>query len=198
MAKAFNYRESKQPTLKSLARYLLFAIATSSLVLAIIASEFVYNQSPSLPKGIYLRVRTKIKRGSIVGACIDGPFAKLALKRGYLDSGNCSSGVRPVIKYVAAVPGDSLEILPEGVLVNGESLPNTAVLFQDQKGRPIPNQIGRHIVQPGEYWLIANHYPGSFDSRYFGPVREILDVVVPFLTETELCKLAIFNNHKRC
>lgn len=139
-----------------------------------------------MPVGLY-RLSTKpVGRGVIVGACIPNAFVQLARERGYLSSGSCPSGIRPVMKYVAALPGDSVEIRLQGMLVNGKAIPNTDVVTRDSRGRALPNQLGRHIVQPGEYWLVSNLERGSFDSRYYGPVTEILGVVAPLRTENEL------------
>lgn len=162
------------------------------------SGHLVLNSSTSMPRGIYRTVNKRLARGVIVGACIDGPYAKLAQERGYLNHGRCRSGIRPVMKFIAAVPGDSVEIRLSGVSINGESIPNTPVLKADPFGRYLPNALGRYTVQPGEYWIIANHDQGSFDSRYFGPVKEILGVVEPLLTESDLCTFSVFHKFIRC
>ena len=161
---------------------LLFGPAAA---LRFLAKHFPINESPSMPRGVYVLTSRPITRGAIVGACIPESFATLAKERGYLHSGTCRSGVRPVMKYIAALPGDSVEIRHPKVLINGEAIPNTEVLTTDPLGRPIPNQIGFHTVRPGEYWLISNLDRGSFDSRYFGPVTEILGAVEPLITEKD-------------
>ena len=160
--------------------------------------QLVLNSSSSMPRGIYRTVNKPLARGVIVGACIEGPYAKLARERGYLNSGRCPSGVRPVMKFIAAAPGDAVEIRLSGVSVNGEAIPNTRVLEADPRGRYLPNYIGRYRVYAGEYWVIANYDQGSFDSRYFGPVKEILGVVEPLLTESDLCTFSVFRNSTRC
>ena len=163
-----------------------------------VTGQLVFNGSSSMPRGLYRTANKPLARGVIVGACIEGPYAKLAHERGYLNSGRCRSGIRPVMKFIAAVPGDSVEIRLSGVSVNGESIPNTRVLETDPRGRYLPNYIGRYRVQAGEYWVIANYDQGSFDSRYFGPVTEILGVVEPLFTERDLCAFSAFRKFGRC
>ena len=63
-----------------------------------------------MSRGVYLRTDAPIGRGAIVGACLPKDSARFALSRGYIDSGRCSSGLRPIMKYVAAIPGDSVEV----------------------------------------------------------------------------------------
>ncbi len=152
---------------------------------AVAARYFPINRTTSMPFGVYRVVSKSVARGDIVGGCVPNEFAALGRMRGYLHSGICRSGTRPVMKFVAAVPGDSVEIRWSGVSVNGMPIPDTAVLRTDSLGHAIPNQIGMHLVQTGEYWLVSNYDQGSFDSRYFGPVKEIVDVVEPILTATD-------------
>jgi conjugative transfer signal peptidase TraF len=156
------------------------------ICLGLVARHFPFNQTTSMPFGIYRVVSRPVARGEIVGGCVSDVFAALGLERGYLHSGICRVGIRPVMKYVAAVPGDSVAIRWTGVSVNGIPIPETKLLRTDSLGRELPNQLGTHPVRPGEYWLISNYDVGSFDSRYFGPVTEIVDVVEPILTEKEL------------
>jgi len=146
--------------------------------------EYVINLSASMPVGIYRRVEGESVRGSIVGACIPDPIAALALERGYLPKGECSNGTRPVMKYVAAIGGDTVEVTPTAVIINGRTIPNTQTLAADAYGRPVPNRLGQHSLKTGEYWLLSNYTVGSFDSRYFGPVTRVIDVVTPSVIVT--------------
>lgn len=153
------------------------------LIVVFLAIQFPINHTTSMPRGIYRFAAHRIERGAIAGACIPDYYALLARERGYLQFGICPCGVRPVMKYVAAVPGDSVQVTKLGVSVNGYLIHNTSPLRTDSRGRKLPQQLGYHIVGLGEYWLISNQDTGSFDSRYFGPVSHILGVVEPLLTE---------------
>ena len=87
--------------------------------------------------------------------CLEGEFAKLALECGYLEPGSCPSGLRPLLKRLVALPGDS---------VDPSASPIRSV---DSHGRSISPVLMPGVVPPGMALVLANH-PGSFDSRYFG------------------------------
>lgn len=118
-----------------------------------------YVQSPSLGD---------VKRGVLVEVCPpDLPVVRLMAERGYLAVGDCKgTGVTTLLKPVSAVAGDTIQLdRGRGVLVNDVPLPNTAAM------PAIPGwPSGRYIVKPGEIWMFSSYSPGSFDSRYFGPV----------------------------
>lgn len=166
--------------------------------LSMFTDHFSINTTTSMPRGIYRITKAPLKRGAIVGACLPIQYAAFAIERGYLSSGRCSSGVRPILKYAAAVPGDSICIRKAGISVNGKAIPNTNVFAVDGLGRTLPNHIGAYTTRAGEYWLVSAHDPGSFDSRYFGPVTEILGVAKPVITEAHLCRLAFLQQFLRC
>jgi type IV secretory pathway protease TraF len=68
--------------------------------------------------------------------------------------------------------GDTVTVMPTGLLVNGAPVPNSQPLEADSKGRPLPRlAVVRHVVGPGELWILSSHSRLSFDSRYFGAVQ---------------------------
>ncbi len=196
MKEQSSYQKKRQlrPVAISVATYLAAALA----ILYIIPTHFIFNRSESMPLGIYRITGTPITRASIVGACIPEPYATLVRTRGYVESGRCIGGIRPVMKYVAAIAGDSVEIRLNGLFINGESVPNTRILLIDPLGRAVPHQTGIYVLRPGEFWLLSNHVSGSLDSRYFGPVTKILGVVEPVLTENELCGFSFLHAYLNC
>ena len=131
------------------------------------------NLSGSMPVGLYLIAREPPVRGSIVLACLRMDVAQLAMARGYVPrGGSCPGGAMPVGKPVLAVAGDTVAVLVEGLQLNGAPVPNSGALLADRNGRPLPKlPIGRHVVRDGEFWLVSNYSPFSFDSRYFGPMN---------------------------
>lgn len=187
-------------------RHCAFAIATLSVValfpptigIASLKDHFVINTTSSMPIGIYAVTNKPITKGSIVGACVPEPFSTLAKNRNYVGEGSCNNGLRPVMKHVAALSGDLVEVGLRGVSVNGHTIQNTRVMLHDATGNPVPNQIGRHKVGENEFWLVSNSNTGCFDSRYFGPVTEILGVVEPLITQQTVCKLSLLNLLGRC
>jgi len=90
-----------------------------------------------------------------------------ARARGYLRSGSCPGGVAPLIKTVIAVAGQHIEI-GVSVSVDGWGVSSSSLALRDGKGRPLtPFPSG--VIPPG-YVFLHSAFPGSYDSRYFGPV----------------------------
>ncbi len=128
-----------------------------------------FNSSLSLPVGLY--VVTTDEHANLVEFCPSEPFGSLSISRAYRDQGVCADGAAPLLKPVVASSGDSVELSPAGISVNGRLLPNTAPLSKDSKGRQLqPWGFGRYAVSSGTVWVASSYHPRSFDSRYFGPV----------------------------
>lgn len=142
------------------------------------------NTSTSMPRGLYRAVAEELHRGALVAACLPEEVARLGLGRHYLGPGECPGGAEPVVKMVAALGGDLVEVTEQGVRINGEVLPQSAPLAADRGGRPLTRFAGSHRLRPGEVWLHSSYEVRSWDSRYYGPVAEaeILFVVTPVLT----------------
>lgn len=139
------------------------------------------NTSPSLPVGLYLASET----GEFIEFCPAGPFASIALARGYRDRGICADGGAPLLKPVAARSGDVVDFSDAGIAVNEIRIPNTVPLAADTNSRPLRHwQFGRYTVAPGTVWVASSYSGRSFDSRYFGPipVDAIRSRVRPILT----------------
>lgn len=136
------------------------------------AAGLTFNHSNSLPVGIWRVRQEPVHRGAVVLVCPDnGPMFQAALKSRYIDPGRCNGGFAPLLKPVAAVPGDRVVVADSGVTVNGVPIANSALKPVDGAGRLLPrHQIGAHVVRSGEVWLISDYNPYSFDSRYFGPI----------------------------
>jgi conjugative transfer signal peptidase TraF len=142
------------------------------------------NTTASMPRGLW-RVQNgaKIGRGEIVTICPpDCADVHEGARRGYISTGNCPGGYEPLVKPIAAIPGDLVTVSPEGILVNGQPLPNTKQLIEDETGRPLhPVPAGSYRVTAGEVWLLSGHDPRSFDGRYFGavPVANLIGIARP-------------------
>ena len=103
-----------------------------------------------------------------------------ARERGYLAPGwGCDGGVAPLLKQVVALPGDWVDVSPDGIRVNGREIANSARLAVDGAGRPMPPPAAGE-VPAGHIWLFSGHAQ-SFDSRYFGPVARaaVIGTVAP-------------------
>ena len=143
-----------------------------------------FNDSPSMPTGIYIRTSSESK-STLAVFCPEGPFARLSVERGYRSRGNCPDGGEPLAKPIVALPGDTVELSARGMAVNGRLLPHTAPLATDSAGRPLLHwPFGRSVVAAGTIWVASSFSPRSFDSRYFGPLRasQVREHVRPLLT----------------
>jgi conjugative transfer signal peptidase TraF len=123
------------------------------------------------PAGIYRLITVPAARGALVAACLPAAIARTGLTRGYLQAGDCPGGVEPVAKVLGALPGDVVEVAPDGVAVNGVPFANSATAARDSAGRPLAHVAwGLRRVSTGEVWLFGFHNGRSWDARYFGPV----------------------------
>lgn len=131
------------------------------------------NVTPSLPKGIYKLKEEAPVVGDVVSICLEGEFADTARERGYLRPGSCKSGLRPLLKYLAALPGDAVDQSIESILCGrDDSLMcrwPVSVKAKDRQGREMRPAILPQTVPDGMALILTPH-EGSFDSRYFGLV----------------------------
>lgn len=115
------------------------------------------NVTASLPLGLYRLCPDTPAKGDYVSFCLDGEYAKLALDRGYVGPGVCPSGLRPLLKQVAGLPGD---------VVDTAAL---HILEADSTNRPLTSILRDGRIPPGMALVLATH-GGSYDGRYFGLV----------------------------
>jgi conjugative transfer signal peptidase TraF len=131
---------------------------------------FRVNLTPSEPLGLW-RIRPLNRPatdGDLVFIC--PPRTKVMRQagvRGYLKSGLCPSGYAPLIKTIAALSGQMVSI-GRVVRIDGKELGHSTLSAADGQGRPLL-PFGGGLIPPGDVYLHSN-FPGSFDSRYFGPI----------------------------
>jgi conjugative transfer signal peptidase TraF len=142
------------------------------------------NLTPSEPLGIW-RIES-LSRDPIVGDLVficppSTTKFEEAWRRGYLRRGLCFGGFAPLIKTVAALPGQRVAI-GDVVEIDGAILDASLVRESDGQGRPIIPFSGG-IVPPGHLFLHSS-FASSYDSRYFGPVPDngLLGLARPILT----------------
>jgi conjugative transfer signal peptidase TraF len=161
--------------------------ATMTLLSFAQASGFRLNMTPSIPEGIYVSDPKPPGRGDLVLVCPpDTPFFRGARANGYLFRGRCPGGYVPLMKPIAAVEGDIVDVSPAGIRVNGVALANTRAFSSDAHGNLLPHpKTGRHVVEAGEMWLLSSYDQRSIDSRYFGPlsIAGVETVVRPVLVQ---------------
>lgn len=149
-------------------------LTVAGVVLLAQFSGLRFNGTPSMPVGLYRLVGDLPDRGDPVAFCLnDGPFPDLAQERDYLKPGSCPRGLRPLLKKLAALPGDTLVIDAEGIHIlppGGADFrlwPHSRIKTVDSQGRPVPSALTAGVIPPGQALTLGQH-PGSFDSRYFG------------------------------
>jgi conjugative transfer signal peptidase TraF len=152
-------------------------LSASSLTLAALGLFWIFglriNSTASMPRGVYRLAPGAPERGDLVSVCLeDGFFATMALKRNYLRAGACLNGLEPLLKRVAGMPGDLLEIGQDGIAINGKLWPQSRAVSRDSLGRPLPEArgFGSRTIPAGLALVLSDGHPGGFDSRYFGLV----------------------------
>ncbi|NLS21269.1 conjugative transfer signal peptidase TraF [Rhizobium sp. P40RR-XXII] len=142
----------------------------SGVVVAGWIGDYRLNLTPSEPLGLWRIERPDrlIEVGDLVFICPPvNPLFEKARQRGYLRHGLCAGGFAPLIKTVAALPGQRVEI-GESVVIDGHLLARSVVLKTDGEGRAITSYLGG-VVPPGTLFLHSS-FASSYDSRYFGPI----------------------------
>jgi conjugative transfer signal peptidase TraF len=142
------------------------------------------NMTPSYPRGLW-RIET-LDRPAAVGDRVficppDTAVFEFAFKRGYIRRGLCAGGLSPLIKTVAAVGGQRIDVAAR-VSIDGRLLPHSDVQRTDATGRLLTPFAGG-VVPAGTLFLHSD-FAGSYDSRYFGPIPAsgILGLARPVLT----------------
>ncbi len=121
----------------------------------------VWNASASAPLGLYLIGSARsIGKGDMVIARLREPYRSLAAKRHYLPANV------PLVKRVAAMPGDRVCAYGTTVVVNGK--PVAARLRIDGRDRAMPWWNGCARLGATQFLLLMSDSPASFDGRYFG------------------------------
>ncbi len=137
------------------------------------ALDLRFNWTASMPRGVYREVTPSLERGAWVAVCLEGAAAALARERGYVIEGSCASGLMPVFKRIAAVPGDRVAVARDAVAVNGERIAGSDLHARDSQGRALKSVAdGEFALESGRYFVMGLRLSRSWDSRYFGPVSE--------------------------
>jgi conjugative transfer signal peptidase TraF len=142
------------------------------------AVRIVYNPSDSAPRGWYLvRPASRLSVGEYVVARLPSETAAFAATRGYLPRSV------PILKQIAAIGGQRVCIRNGVVYVDGAALART--LDRDGKNRSLTAWRRCQMLGADELFLLNVTNPGSFDSRYFGPLDTsfVRGRAIPLMTE---------------
>lgn len=139
------------------------AALTALAALAMPAAEdrLLFNHTPSVPIGFYLRIQSPIEHGAFVTVRAADVAPEAAEARGF-------SGPRNrFIKRVAALAGDHVCAKGAELVINDgqrhERLPH------DRMGLALPTWEGCRTLRADEILLLGDTID-SFDGRYWGPV----------------------------
>lgn len=146
--------------------------------------KFRLNATPSYPLGLWriAALDRAVTIGDRIFICLPpGPALSLGLTRGYIRRGLCAEGASPLIKTVAALPGQTVAIAG-AVTIDGLPLTRSRIHPVDAEGRPLTAYSGGTI--PPDHLFLHSEFSGSYDSRYFGPVPDagVLGLAEPVLT----------------
>jgi len=165
---------------------IFFAVGTLTLA-GLWEAGFRVNLTPSLPRGLYLVTGETPRQGDLVCFCLasNNPFSRVARERNYVGRGSCPSGLRPLLKELAGIPGDRISVTAKGLCLNGEALANSARSEIDRYGRVVPpSLLSEGRIPEGFGLVISQEHAGSFDSRYFG--------LIPLVTLKKVKPIFIF------
>ncbi|NSZ66487.1 conjugative transfer signal peptidase TraF (plasmid) [Agrobacterium tumefaciens] len=169
-------------------RVLLFltgaAVIISTLAAAAFTGGYRLNLTPSEPLGLWRieKLQRPVAIGDLVFLCppTTAVFAE-AWRRGYLRRGLCPDGLAPLVKTVAALPGQRVDI-SDHVHIDGRSVPASSLRAADGEGRALMSDPGG--VVPPHHLFLHSSFASSYDSRYFGPVPDsgLLGLARPVFT----------------
>jgi type IV secretory pathway protease TraF len=124
-------------------------------------APWLINETPSMPRGLYRRTPDTPRPGALVS--LEPPAAA----RSYLASLGAPPDAR-LLKRVVAGPGE--RVCSDGARLTWPQ--GSAVrLARDRQGRALSVWRGCRPLGADEL-LVVGDSPASFDSRYFGPVRQ--------------------------
>ncbi len=149
-------------------------------------SGYRLNMTESFPRGLWRLTDAPIAKGALVLFCpTDAALFERARDAGYLAYGLCEGGFAPLIKRIAAVPGDQVTVTAAGVRINDALQAKSQKIATDSVGQGVPRAPISDVVPAGHVLLLSDYSARSYDSRYFGavPTGRIQGVVVPVLTE---------------
>jgi conjugative transfer signal peptidase TraF len=138
----------------------LAALLAGAITVAQLPNQILYNPSPSIPRGFYLRTNNTVEIGAIVTVRAIDAAPAYARERDFTDPTD------RFIKRVAAVDRD--EVCTDGprmTINDGEPFRRAE---RDSEGRELPRWSGCRALQ--NEVLLLGDTPDSFDGRYWGPI----------------------------
>jgi conjugative transfer signal peptidase TraF len=137
----------------------------------------LFNPSPSEPTGLYRLSGNPPAPGRLIAFKVPKPGDAYAVAH----LGTIARAA--ILKEVAAREGTV--VCEQDGMVSIDGKVRGRVAGTDRQGVPLPHWSGCQRLQAGQYFVLSNRIPNSFDSRYYGPVSEaeLVGVYQPLLTE---------------
>ncbi|MCC6789753.1 MAG: S26 family signal peptidase [Hyphomonadaceae bacterium] len=150
------FRRHRAAIAAAVAAMLMLATASFSS-----ADLVLFNHSPSIPIGLYVRDRADLRPGVIVTVRARDVAPEIARLRDYDDPND------RFIKHVAAIGGQSVCADGRALSIDGVQ---AAVIYR-ASGQPMPAAwLGCRRLAADEVLLLGDS-PDSFDGRYWGPIN---------------------------
>ena len=139
-------------------------------------SDFVWNRTESVPKGLYFVDRSEpVSKGDLIA------FEPSDEIRQWLDEEGIVGSNWPLLKHVAGLNGDEVCRCGSVIIIN--KLHVADALETTRSGSALPAWQGCRTLRAGEVFLLNDH-PLSVDGRYFGAQlrAQVLGVARPIWT----------------
>ncbi|MBU6408489.1 MAG: S26 family signal peptidase [Alphaproteobacteria bacterium] len=120
----------------------------------------LYNGTPSMPVGFYLRTSGAVERGAIVTVRAVDVAPGYVAERNFTDPGD------RFLKRVVGAAGDVVCASGAEITLNGALVAERQA--RDSAGRALPTWSGC-VTLDGDHAFLLGDTPDSFDSRYWGP-----------------------------
>lgn len=132
------------------------------------------NISISEPVGYYLKLPIigNIQRGNHYLVCVtDIKYTNVLKQLGLPNVSNqCANSSPYLIKQVVGIPGDTIEITLNGVLINKHLQANSFSFSSARNIKLSPIPIGYRAILTSNQYFVLGTTTHSVDSRYFGIV----------------------------
>lgn len=140
--------------------------------------EYVWNLTPSVPRGLYaVEPPRSLRVTTLVVVRPPEPLASLLDRGGYLPRGVL------LLKRIFALSGQT--VCRTGSQITVDGIAASPARERDGRGRPLPSWQGCRVIGNDEVFLMNWDEPDSFDGRYFGPLpkADVVARAVPLWTD---------------
>lgn len=137
----------------------LAAFVAAAILMLRVPNIVLYNPSPSIPRGFYVRADDELRVGAVVTVRAVDVAPDYARLRDFADRGD------RFIKRVAAIAGNTVCAEGSRVTIDRDRVIERAVT--DSAGRRLPTWSGCRTL--GDEVFLLGDAANSFDGRYWGP-----------------------------